>query len=74
MGDLIRLKDYRYPWREVITVDGNASTLQVYKNTQSGEVDVVQMNDDGETIRTVLTPADAELLHEALGSSRSNTG
>ena len=62
MGTLIRLDDYKYPWKEVFSLDGAASTLQVYVNEQTGEAEVVQMNDDGEAIRTEVPAADVDTL------------
>lgn len=66
MGELIRLSDVRYPWKELATIDGPNSTLYVYSNTQTGEAEIVQMNDDGESIRTVLAPEDVAVLQAAL--------
>lgn len=62
MGELIKLSDYVNPWKEVLTIDGECSTLQIYVNQLTGEAEVVQMNDDGETIRTLLNKVDALLL------------
>lgn len=66
MGEVINLRDYQNPWKEVLTIDGEASTLQVYVNSQTGEAEVFQMNDDGEAIRTQLDATDATLLGAAL--------
>lgn len=66
MGEVIQLDAFRYPWRELVTLDGSASTLQVYVNTQTGEVEIVQMNDEGELMRTVIASDDAALLAAAL--------
>lgn len=66
MGKLIHLCDYRYPWTEVLTVDNECSMIQVYTNNQTGEVEFVQMNDDNESIRTVLSAVDAAMLEAVL--------
>ena len=66
MGEIIKLDNYRFPWKEVLTLDSESSTLQVYVNQQTGEAEVVQMNDDNEAIRTVLNQEDAALLSAAL--------
>lgn len=71
MGEVINLRDYQNPWKEVLTVDDEASTLQVYVNRQTGEAEVVQMNDDGEAIRTQLDPVDAALLGAALAMKKN---
>jgi len=66
MGDLIRLSDHLNPWREVLTLDGIASTLQIYVNNVTGEIDIVQMNDECEAIRTVISAKDAQALVKAI--------
>lgn len=66
MADIIQLNSFRFPWRETLTVDGESSTLQVYVNQRTGEVEIVQMNDEGESIRTTLDPDDAALLSAAV--------
>ena len=70
MGEVIKLRDYQNPWKEVMTIDGETSTLQVYVNQQTGEAEVFQMNDDGEAIRTQLDPVDAALLGAALAMKK----
>ncbi len=74
MGELIKLDDFRYPWKEVMTLDSESSTLQVYVNESTGEAEIVQMNDDGEAIRTQLTAVDAQLLAAALASKLKALG
>jgi len=54
MGTVINLRDYKDDWKEVFTTDGPNTTLQVYVNTRTGEAEIVQMNDEGEAIRTTL--------------------
>ena len=66
MGQVIDIDAYRYPWHEVFTADGPASTLQVYVNVRTGEVEVVQMNDDGEVIRTPIDSINAAIMSAAL--------
>jgi len=64
MGNLIKLDDYKYPWKEAFALDGPNSTLQVYVNERTGEAEIVQMNDDGEAIRTPLSTEDFYQLSE----------
>ena len=66
MGEVISMQDFRNPWKEVLTIDNDGSTLQIYLNERTGEAEVVQMNDDGETIRTQLSETDAILLSAAI--------
>ena len=73
MGKLIKLEDHIYPWKEAFAVDGEASALQLYVNEYTGEAEIVQSNDDGEVMRTVLTPANAALLREAIKIKEGKT-
>lgn len=66
MGEVINLRDRQNPWKEVLTLDAEESTLQVYVNKQTGEAEIFQINDDGEAIRTQLDATDAALLGAAL--------
>lgn len=74
VGDVIRLEDYKYPWHEVLSVDGPSSTLHVYVDDRTGDVEIVQMNDDGESIRTVLCSVDVDGLITALVRARNIVG
>lgn len=66
MGDVIRLSDYQYPWREIFTFDGESSTTRVYVNTGSLEIEINQINDEGEVISSCMSPVDAACLYESL--------
>ena len=70
MGDLIVLDCYRQPWRLVLKVDTPESTIQVYKNGSTGEVEFVQLNDEGEAIRTVISRSDFDRLTASIGSAK----
>ena len=74
MGDVIRLADHMYPWKELFKVDSESSTLQVYVNTGTGELEVVQMNDDGEAIRTCLSTVDSVALGAAIAHAHLKVG
>jgi hypothetical protein len=66
MGKLIYLDDYRFSYREVLSVDHGSSSLQAFVNDATGEVEVVQANAEGEAITTVLTAADLARMLTAL--------
>lgn len=70
MGELIVLDLYRQPWRLVLKVDGPESTIQVYANDSTGEVEFVQHNDEGEAIRTVISRASFEALKAAISPAK----
>ena len=51
MNNVINMSDYRFEeWHEVMTYENVNSTLQIYINDKTGELDIVQMNDDNEAI------------------------
>jgi len=66
MGKLIRLADHIYPWKQLYVHDGEHSTLQVYVNESSGELEIVQLNDDNKAIRTCMSREDAAHLIDVL--------
>lgn len=57
MGTVTNLREWRdrEDWREVFSTDSPNSTLQIYVNNRTGEAEIVQQNDDNETIRTPLS-------------------
>ncbi len=70
MGDVVNIKNYQVNradcWQPVLTVDSNVASLQVYVNPQTREAEIVQSNNDGTSIRTVLCPSDRAALGAAL--------
>lgn len=65
--NLIRISDYLDDgWEEAFSTDGPNSSFQVFVNRKTGEVEFVQMNDDGECIRTTLSAADAIIMGSIL--------
>lgn len=72
MGEVIRL-DYARYWRQVYVHDGQSSVLEVYVNEATKEIEVVQLNDDNESIRTCLGNVDTAILLEALNLAMKKT-
>ena len=73
MGEVINLDLFRAPWKEVLSTDdcnGGPSTLQVYVNQNTGQIEIVQMNDDYDAIRTTLSSTDVSFLFEVLSKLR----
>jgi len=68
MGDIINLDTYRDSCDQIFEHDDadDRSTIYVYRDRRSGEIEIVQINDDGEAIRTVMTSIEASLLARAL--------
>lgn len=74
MGEVIRFSDHLYKWKQVFAIDAENATLQVYVNEGTGEVEVVQMNDDGKSIRTCLSTVDSVSLSESLSRAHARVG
>jgi len=74
MGKLIYLDDHRRPpYKEVLSVTRGLSHLQAFVNTATGELEIVQSNDEGEAITTLLTADDLTNLLSALsGPTRAH--
>ncbi len=68
MGDLIRLDDHRHSWKEVFRHVGEHSSLHVYVDPISGEIEVFQLNSENEGVRTCLPATESTGLSEALSS------
>ena len=66
MGEVIQMSEYGY-WRETLSVtDENDTSLQIFVNTRTNETEIVQMNSEGEAIRSLLSALDADLLISSL--------
>jgi hypothetical protein len=66
MGKVIKLSDYVMNWRQIFATDSDNSTLQIYVNERTGEFEIVQMNDDGEVIRTCLSTVESVGLSQTM--------
>lgn len=66
MGDLIQLNDFRPKWKKALTLTKNGVTLHVYVDLDTGQVDLVQVNEEGEALRTELSLDDSVLLRACL--------
>lgn len=58
----------RPDWNELYKHEGKRSTLYLYENTRTGEVDLVQVNDDGESITSRLDPSSVTSMIKALNA------
>lgn len=74
MGKVIRLSDYMYRWKEIYSGDFKDSTLQIYMNDGTGEIEIVQSDDSGKVIRTSLTTVDAVCFSTAIQNGHSKIG
>jgi len=73
-NNLIRLCDYIYKWKQIFAVDSTSSTIQFHINEGTGELEICQMNDEGEAIRTCLSTVDSVCLSEALKQAHLKVG
>ena len=69
MGDVINLAAYVDGWKLLFEKDDGCSVLQVFVNVCSGDVEVVQVTDEGESIRSCLTPYDLGRLMSSINAS-----
>lgn len=64
MGEVINIRPSE--WDEAFAIDGPGATLQLYVSADTGEAEIVQMDDAGKAIRSILTEQDVERLQAAL--------
>ena len=67
-NNVIELKNYKWAdhWQDAYALESENGTLQVHVNTKSHELEIVQMNDDGECYRSCLSAQEATDLLMAL--------
>jgi hypothetical protein len=66
MGDVVKFSDYVDEWKELFKLDSLSSTLYVYGNKKTGSIEVVQIDDEMKSIRTLIDEPDARFIIEAL--------
>lgn len=70
MSNVINLNEHQAPtWLSIYDIEGDYSSMQVHSNTKTNELEIVQMNNVDESIRTVLSKSDATELLRALAVS-----
>ena len=74
MGEVIRLSDYHYPWTKIFADDSGDSTLEIYTNTGTGQLEVLIYNDEGECCRKVLTTVESVNLYRVIGEAHRKVG
>lgn len=65
-NNIVNMNDYKYPWKEELCVDTDYSSCHVYTNSKTGQIEVVQMNDDGKSNRTIFSILETEILRDIL--------
>lgn len=70
MGDLIRLADHTETWKRVFELHGASASLQVFVDRSTGDVDIVQVNDEGESITSHLSSPDVESLLSCMNQNQ----
>lgn len=66
-SDVIKLSDWRHSeWKEIFTREDGYTTLHVYADARTGEMEIFQMSDTGGGGRTCLSKVDALAMIEAL--------
>jgi len=73
MSNVVKLSDYQVdPWEETFSSEVNETLLQVFVNRHTGAMYIVQVNSDGESLRTVLAPSHAVRFRAALASDTAS--
>ena len=65
MGNVIKFDVLAPIYDRVFALDGAHSAIVVYRERRTGSVEIVQMNNDNEAIRTIMSPNDARELFAA---------
>lgn len=71
-SNVIKLDDY-FTWSEIFSHDGEDNGIQFFSNDHTNELEIVQVNDEGESCRICLSVRDADLLIEALLRARKKS-
>jgi len=68
VNNVVQMKNYQWAdhWQETYSHDGENGTLQAHVNSKTGELEIVQMNDDGECYRSCLSAQEAKDLLQSL--------
>lgn len=66
MSNVVNIADYADRWKTVFTSEDERTTLRVYRNTETGEIEVVQLNNDNESIATCLDETCVRILCDVL--------
>lgn len=66
MGDVINMFARRSDWREVFKYSDDYTSMHVFVDERTGEVEVFQINDDNKSNRTVLPAPVARMFLETL--------
>lgn len=68
MSNVVKMSDYTDKWKTVFSSEDETSSLYVYEHEDTGELEIVQMNDADETIRTCLDETCTRLFREVLNN------
>lgn len=71
-SNVIKLDDY-FTWSEIFSHDGVDTGIQFFSNDHTNELEIVQVNDEGESCRICLSAQDTDLLLEALLRARKKS-
>lgn len=66
MSNVINLTDYADKWKVVFSSEDEHTTLKIYRHTDTGELEIVQMNDQDKCIMTCLDETCSRILCDVL--------
>lgn len=67
MGDVLKMSDYKDKWKMVFSSEDEITTLKIYRHVDTGEIDIVQLNDN-KSIMTSLDETCARILCDVLNN------
>lgn len=66
MAKVIAISEFIGSWREVTHIDSFSSTLFLYKNSITGQYEIRQSDDSGNSIGTIISPEFLKDLFETI--------
>jgi hypothetical protein len=67
-NNVIELSTITRPWKEIFQAFSNDVSCQVYADKRAQEIDIVLINDDGESLTASLSKEDTYVLYQQLCS------
>lgn len=69
MSRIVSISDFLdSAWSEAFSSQNDGASLHVFQNSRTGELEIVQVNDQGEANRIVLDHESSALLRASLAS------
>lgn len=69
MGDVISIADRIARWREIFSYEDEHTSVKLFVNDLNGEMELLQINNEEEAIRTVFSTVDAATFMNAVSKA-----